>query len=186
MSHHHPLAFPCPLPQQRLVRAIQETVKMFQRAYALQRRPVLKPQNPVLSIFNPIPIFHRLSELFIHKSLDLSLPYRQQVTIWLCNREGCFQPDDNVGNTGWYCVRPVVAEDLVVVRMAKGSGVLGLEVAGSGSRDAWILEAGLRPTRGRPVQTLLADKFGDAAVSVLDFVGPGKVAAQLGGIASEC
>ena len=107
------------------------------------------------------------------------------MAIQLGDGQRCFKPNDKVSNVRRCGVRPVIAEDLVIGRVGEGDSFLGLKAAGLSAVGSRSLRVSFR-ARGRPVQTLLTDEVGNAAVGSFDLARPREVAAELGGVSFEC
>lgn len=151
---------------------------MLERTHALQRRPILKPQNMVRGVLEQL----RLPGQTIHKCpLDKLLNQLariiRHVAITLLNRDGGTQPHNQMGDPRGDTVRPVITEDLVIRRIGERDRILEGEDRAAVDGDT----VGGSEVGEVPVQTALADVVGDVAVLEFDVAGPGEVSDQIGG-----
>lgn len=154
---------------------------MLQRPHALQARPVLEPEHMVLRvrepgrpIVGPALALETRDKRAPHELVDARARLVRDVALAAgLHGQRRLEPDDEVGDARREAVGPVVAQDAVVPRVGEWGRVV------HGERVP-ILRFFCRPP-----QPPLEDVVGDGAVLGSDVVGPGDVAAQVGGSAHE-
>lgn len=166
---------------------------MLQRPHTLQPRPILKPQDLRHCILDPLPL-QAPDKRRINIPLN-QLSRRVRHIAALGNFDRSSKPDNEVRDPRVHPVGPVVAQDLVVRGIGKGSRVTVAEgrfVVGSGGGGTGVgVGAG---TVGQavvgeevwlPPEALFTDIVCYAPILGFDGGRPGYVAPEVGGSAHE-
>lgn len=166
---------------------------MLQRPHTLQPGPVLKPQDLRHRIFDALPL-QALDKSRINIPLN-QLSGRVRHVAALGNFDRSTKPDDQVRDPRVHSVGPVVAQDLVVRGIGKGSRVTVAEgrfvvgsgggVTGVGAGAATVGQALVGDEVWLPPEALFADIVCYAPILGFDGGCPGYVAPEVRGSANE-
>ena len=154
-----------PLPHHLIRHVPSKNMHMINPPHTLQNNPILKPHHllpPPRQILRKIPI---------HKLLYQLPRLRRDISSCGVHGNERFSPDQQVEDIGGETVGPVVHKHSEIMGICKGRAGVGCECWWAGRRweGCWS-----------PEEALLDYESSYAAVLLLDGVGPGEVAAEIG------